>query len=1293
MALLALGSFALVGLQITGPDMQKTGASFFEKQNTLDLAVMSDYGLNQSDQAVISKASNVKDLEYGYLKDVTIKDSEKSLRIFSQTKKISQYKLEGGHFPEKENEIALDTVQKKHYKIGDTLTIEEPKNASGNTVLKQHTFKITGFVDSSEMIAPENLGQTTVGTGTLNGYAIVPSDTFDSDIYMMARMTFKDTTGLNPYSEKYTNLVLKHKKQLENLLENQPEERLSEIKADAQKEITDGETELKEGKQKLKDAEKQLADAQEQLGDGKKEIEKNEEKLNSAVSNGQAQIDNGAAQIATATQTIALAQEQLNSANLQLDSGKNSLAINWDTLQQGKIQLIQAQNDLNSANSQLQSGAAQIQTGREQLIAGYKELAANQEKMSVIQQNIQEAENQLSIKEKELAVGEAEYTKNKTALDQAKTTYSTSNSQVQQKQAEIDQTRKQLEDGKQQYVMAIEKVQLQITQLQQDLQQPEISEAEKKQLEDELAAAQGILSTTQGSLDQFIQNTYDPGITQLNAGQQELDGKKAELQSTLNEIQANEAKLAAAQEQLNAGSAALEQGKDQLAASKQDYSAGVLQIEGSQQTLAAAEKQLQTKTTEYEISLNAYNQGVQTFNTKQSQYYDGLSQWADGAETLNKKSAEYQENVDKLAQARSELADKQAELASGKSELATQKAEGEKQLAEAKITLKEKQTEYDEKQQEFKDQLPKAEKEIAENETKLKDAQEALTNLELPVYSVNSRREIPGSDGYKVYDSIAKIVSSLANIFPIFLYFVAALVTLTTMTRFVDEERINAGTLKALGYTNQDVLKKFVVYGLTSSVIGALIGTVAGHLLLPYIVYDAYRTGFTLPSIQLHFYPVVTLIALLLAIAVAVLPATIVAKRELTERPARLLLPKPPVAGAKILLERIKPIWNRLSFTQKVTARNIFRYKRRMLMTVFGVCGSVALLFTGLAVQNSISGVSQRQFGDLIHYDLIVAQNNYMTTSQKKGLQKALKSEDIKNESSILFEQVTKIAGANKDEQEITLIVPAKTSELSDYIHLGNRKTGEKLDISGNGVVISERLAKLLGLGVGDSFTVNDENNEEHNVKISGITEMYIGHFMFMNKQTYQKDFGQDYHTNAYMVTLSKRSIANAKKEAAKFMDQAGVKGVVQNTSQMSHIDGVVDSLNQIMFVLILVAAALAIVILYNLTNINVSERIRELSTIKVLGFYSNEVTMYIYRETIILSLLGILVGYGFGALLHSYILNAVPPDNTMFNPGMWPTNFIIPAIITIIITGLLGFIVYRRLKNVDMLEALKSVE
>ena len=435
---------------------------------------------------------------------------------------------------------------------------------------------------------------------------------------------------------------------------------------------------------------------------------------------------------------------------------------------------------------------------------------------------------------------------------------------------------------------------------------------------------------------------------------------------------------------------------------------------------------------------------------------------------------------------------------------------------------------------------------------------------------------------------------------------------------------------------------------------------------------------------QQYFYGSYSLLALGLSLLSSVFPAYLVARRELKEEASLLLLPKPPVSGSSILLERFHFLWKRLSFTQKVTVRNIFRYKQRMIMTIFGVAGSVALLFAGLGIQSSVGGVPQRQFGEILKYDMILSIKSSLTDEEEQSLKKRLKQADIKETEAIFTKRLEASYPSGLGKQTVTLMVSSKNS-LEPFISLRSEEGG--LDLS-NGAVISSKLAQLAKVGVGDDLRIDD-----HKIRVAAITENYVGHFVYMNQASYQKIYGKKAKKNAYLVRLQSPSHQSVQKVSRDMMEDGAVLAVTQNTSLISLFHSVAQSLNKTMMILVLVSILLAIVILYNLTNINVAERIRELSTIKVLGFHHQEVTLYIYRETILLSLVGIGLGLVGGFYLHRFLIAMIAPDAILFYPRVALGVYLYPIVGVILNLAILGILVNHHLRKVDMLEALKSVE
>ena len=649
----------------------------------------------------------------------------------------------------------------------------------------------------------------------------------------------------------------------------------------------------------------------------------------------------------------------------------------------------------------------------------------------------------------------------------------------------------------------------------------------------------------------------------------------------------------------------------------------------------------------------------------------------DSQEKLDAGKKKLDEAETNLTAGKKRLQETETQLQGQESQLSQlpepQKSQVSSQIDQAKEQLKQE-----------KEKASQAETDLTKEKAKWQTSQDEVNALTEPTYHVYNRKSSPTGQGYLMYSNSAMSIRAVGNIFPVVLYAVAAMVTFTTMTRFVDEERTNAGIFKALGYHSKDIIAKFVIYGLVAGTIGTLLGILIGHYVLAPTISHIITGRMIVGESQQYFYWTYSCLALGLSLVASVLPAYLVSRRELHEEASQLLLPKPPVKGSKILLERITFIWSRLSFTQKVTARNIFRYKQRMLMTIFGVGGSVALLFAGLGIQSSVVGVADRQFKDLQQYQMVLSVNTRASDTDKDKLEEKLKSDEVKDFRLIFSKQIEEKYPGKAGIQTVTIMVTDK-ADLAPFVRLENN--GEKLDLS-NGVVLTEKLAQLAGVSVGENFTIDGKT-----FKVGGITEHYVGHFVYMNQETYEKIYGQTPKMNTYLVQLKDKSEGNTERVAREFMEQAAVNGVVQNASTIQLFESFASSLNQTMAILVLVSVLLAVVILYNLTNINVAERIRELSTIKVLGFHNKEVTLYIYRETIILSLVGMIVGLVSGFYLHQFLIQMIAPGTFRFQPQVGWEVYLIPVLAVGIILTILGFFVNHYLRKVDMLEALKSVE
>lgn len=661
--------------------------------------------------------------------------------------------------------------------------------------------------------------------------------------------------------------------------------------------------------------------------------------------------------------------------------------------------------------------------------------------------------------------------------------------------------------------------------------------------------------------------------------------------------------------------------------------------------------------------------------------YQRLKQEADGQIQKGQKELNRAKETLQLAKSQIDQAQKQLDL---------QEAQFKKLApflpAKEHLASQEKIHQAKEQLDQKKKDWTAGETELAKKEEELKKAQTERDQLEIPTYHVYDRKTMPGGQGYLMYSNASRSISAVGNIFPVVLYLVAAMVTFTTMTRFVDEERTNAGIFKALGYRTKDIILKFVLYGFFAGTFGTLLGSLLGHYFLSGIISNIITQGMVIGESREYFYGDMTLIALGLSFVASVLPAYWVSRKELKEEANLLLLPKPPVSGSKIFLERLHFIWKRLSFTHKVTARNLFRYKQRMLMTIFGVAGSVALLFAGLGIQSSVGGVPKRQFQEILSYDLVVAPKTNASSQESKELTNRLAKSDIKDYRAIYSKVIEASLKNGHDKQAITMMVTDRT-DFSPFVSLRSLKQEESLSLK-KGVIISSKLAQLAGVTVGDRLTLDG-----HSFKVAGITENYVGHFVYMDQASYQKIYGKRTSANSYLVQLRNPSTRKVQTVSRDMMALAAVKAVSQNASMISLFNSVAKSLDTTMMILVVVSILLAIVILYNLTNINVAERIRELSTIKVLGFHNKEVTLYIYRETILLSIIGILMGLVGGYYLHQFLITMIAPDAILFYPKVGLGVFLFPVGGLILLLVLLGIYVDHYLRKVDMLEALKSVD
>ncbi|HEL1969665.1 TPA: FtsX-like permease family protein [Streptococcus suis] len=868
---------------------------------------------------------------------------------------------------------------------------------------------------------------------------------------------------------------------------------------------------------------------------------------------------------------------------------------------------------------------------------GQTDISKGEEEIAQAQSQLDQAAGELASGKDQLASGRSEFARGRAKLVQSEMEWRTVLAQLLQTKFQLDESKKELDNQK-----------------------------------DKLDQSKSFLDVSHEGLLETAQR--------LESAKQQLDSQNAQLSQTASQISTGRASWFQAQKELDLEIANhLQEGQ-----TLSDYP----DLLARQEALDAEKARLDQLEADYEQANQAYLQGYDYYQTKQNEYNSNLAQYQTWNQEYQAGLARYQAGLSQYEQGIVAYNKGVEDYEWGLSQLES----SNQLLRQEELRLEEADKELSQAQSQFSEKKATADQEISQAQTEIAQAKSDLSKLEKAPYQVYTRSSLPGGDGYTTYSNATRSIAAVGNVFPVVLYLVAALVTFTTMARFVDEERTQSGLLKALGYTNRQIMAKFILYGLAAGLVGTIVGIIAGNLLLSPLISNIITQTTVIGPAKLHFYPLWTGLALLLSLASSVLPAYLVARRELTEKPAQLLLPKPPVTGSSIWLEKWPAIWSRLSFTHKVTARNIFRYKLRMLMTIFGVAGTVALLFGGLGIRSSISGVVQRQFGELIHYDMLVVENSRATEEELDKLTHFLQSDQVRQSLPVAFEQLNQTVEENGQRKNLSISL-----YISDRRDFGNQvslesSTGQPIKLSDRGIVLTEKLAQIYGVSVGGKLSLTLEDKEV-SVRVEAVADMYAGHFIYMTDSYYEQVTGKQKTANAYLVQLKDSQLGHIQTLASQLLAMPAVRSLVQNTSLIDMLTTIAGSLQTIMTILVILSILLGLVILYNLTIINMSERIRELSTIKVLGFHNKEVTMYIYRETIALSLIGMLVGLVGGIYLHKLLLAMIGSDSIRFNPSVGLEVYLIPILAISGILAALGWYVNHHLRKVDMLEALKSVD
>ncbi|MEG0657371.1 FtsX-like permease family protein [Anaerorhabdus sp.] len=637
-----------------------------------------------------------------------------------------------------------------------------------------------------------------------------------------------------------------------------------------------------------------------------------------------------------------------------------------------------------------------------------------------------------------------------------------------------------------------------------------------------------------------------------------------------------------------------------------------------------------------------------------------------------------------LSSAKQILDDGAGKVWAGRLELEETKKDATQKIADAKIELADGKIELADAEKKFAEEKEKGQKELDDGWADLVKAKEDIASIETGEWTILNRDMNFAAKSFK--DTISQM-KSIAAVFPVFFFLVAALVCLTTMTRMVDEQRGQIGVLRALGYGKLACASKYLIYAILATILGGVLGSVVGLLIFPAVVYNAWGMMYVLPPIQLYIPWDLILISNGLFISVMVLTTWFACRQSMNEVPSQLLRPKSPPMGKKILLERIPFIWNRFSFTSKVTARNIIRYKKRFFMTVIGIAGCTALLVAGFGIKDSISTIVDKQFKQIYKYDGAVVLEKELVQSEINNINQQIDDMNGVNDTIQITSYQAKVQVSNDDEVAIVYVYQ-NDEDMKTMNNLKQRK-GDALTLGDEGVIIDEKLAELLNVKIGDKISIESENEIVKEFNISGICEMYVNHSVFMTSTAYEKAFNLKPMINTIQIVTD----GQAADIQQTLSNLEGVESIEFYGDVVDNFNSMIDGLNIVVVVLIVCAGLLAFVVLSNLTNVNISERQREIATLKVLGFNRKEVNMYIYKENLILTFIGSIFGLGLGVILHKFIILMVEMDYIMFGRDVTIISLILSVLITMFFALVVNFFMTFKLRKIQMVESLKSVE
>ena len=1261
--IVALGVAFFSGIQASSPDMRYSGDAYYEAAKLMDLKIQGTLGLTQRDVKAVSDIDGVELAEGSYSTDVMSgeDDARKVLHLEAISSNFNLLTADEGRIPEKSGEIFLDKpfAKNRGYKIGDTISVSEDGDSE---LLKKTTYTVVG-IGSSPLYISFNRGNTTLGSGEVSGFGYILPEDFEQEAFTQIYIMVHESGDVISYTDAYDNLIKKIRKRVEGIEKEQCSLRYEEIVAEANEKLDDARKELEDGKkeseEKLGDAKKKLDDGQKKYEDGKKEYEDEKQQLSDA-------------------------KKELTDGKQQLADGRKQIEDGWSQLNSAKQQVEDGLSQLNAARSQLADSEAQINEKQSELTAGYEQLTAAKQQVSDGEAQLREAEKTLESKQAELDSGREQLETGKNTIKETKTALTGQKEQCEAGLVQVSEGESQINSSEE----ALSGQQAQLDELTSqkealssqaaELQAQYDAGAEAGKTEEELAELSTQIQTLNGQISAMEE--------QINAGQAQIDGAQAELTAKKSELAQTRAELESSLGQINEGFSQIKEQEETLSRTE-------AQLNEGQEELDKGKKELETKKAELSAAKEEIAANQATLDDGQSQLDSARAQLSSGRQQLEEKQAqlnagqaEIQANTEKLTSSQAELDANEQKLLDGEKEI----RENEQKLKDAKKDLEDAKKKLSDGKKEYQDGKKEADDKIAEAQQKIEDAQKEVDDIETPEWILSDRNDLPE---YSDFGDNAERLKNIGKVFPMIFFLVAALISLTTMTRMVEEQRTQIGTMKALGYGKASIASKYLSYAFLATVGGSIAGVLFGEKVLPFIIIQAYGIMYWNigDHMQLDYELQYALIASGAAVICTMGATLFSCAKTLAETPASLMRPPAPKEGKRILIERISFIWKHLSFSWKSSMRNLFRYKKRLFMTIFGIAGSMGLMLVGFGLYDSIMDIAILQYDQIQHYDAMVINDEDATDSQEKDLLKFLDgNSEIDHYTRVQLTKMT--APKEKGSVSIYVYVPENTENFKEDVTLRDRKSHEQYELTDDGAVICEKTASLIGVKTGDEITL-EKDNRKYKVKITAVTENYMGHYVYMTPPCYEKTFGEKPEYSSTVYTMKEDAESDLETLGNAILKYPAALSISYTSSTAGQVERMLGSLGAVIWVLIISAGMLAFVVLYNLNNINITERQRELATLKVLGFYDGEVSQYVFRENVLLSFIGILAGAVFGIFLHRYVITTVEVDAVMFGRNIKPISFVYSGLITFGFSMFVNMVMHFKLKKIDMVESLKSVE